>query len=191
MLNQTESLYYQKREENFYYFYEKNGCAEVPKNRGGRKQVKPGTTKRNARERNRVKYINNCFEVLREHIPYELIVDDNNKTNGNQRKLSKVETLKYASLYIRQLTELLEQSNENQNLQNFYQDDNNCIKRFKKEYTNDPYSFTSTNYNILNNLNNNNDCGYNQFTPSGSSLSSNEYVYSPTSSSSSSSYSFY
>lgn len=76
-----------------------------PVNRGGRKQVKIGTTKRNARERNRVRYINNCFEILREHIPFEVIDEQKN------RKLSKVETLKYAALYIRQLTDLLESSN--------------------------------------------------------------------------------
>lgn len=70
-------------------------------NRGGRKQVKVGTTKRNARERNRVRYINNCFEVLREHIPVEMASDDKN------HKLSKVETLKYATIYIQQLTDLL------------------------------------------------------------------------------------
>ena len=73
----------------------------VAQNRGGRKQVKVGTTKRNARERNRVRYINNCFEVLREHIPFELVDEQKN------RKLSKVDTLKYATIYIKQLTDFL------------------------------------------------------------------------------------
>jgi hypothetical protein len=85
-----------------------------PANRGGRKQVKVGTNKRNARERNRVRYINNCFELLREHIPMELIANvslENNASNRNQ-KLSKVETLKLATLYIKQLTELLMSSDE-------------------------------------------------------------------------------
>ena len=72
-------------------------------NRGGRKQIKQGTTKRNARERNRVRYINNCFEVLRRHLPFELFNEEKN------RKLSKVETLKFATIYIKQLTELLDQ----------------------------------------------------------------------------------
>ncbi len=75
-------------------------------NKGGRKQVKIGTNKRNARERNRVRFINDCFEVLREHIPYELVNDCKN------RKLSKVETLKYATIYIKRLTELLQESDE-------------------------------------------------------------------------------
>jgi hypothetical protein len=76
--------------------------ARPPVNRGGRKQVKVGTTKRNTRERNRVRYINNCFEVLREHIPADMIETDKNQ------KLSKVETLKYATIYIQRLAELLE-----------------------------------------------------------------------------------
>ena len=79
-----------------------------PTNRGGRKQVKVGTNKRNARERNRVRFINNCFEILREHIPHELAINsiEQNPANKNQ-KLSKVETLKLATLYIKQLSELL------------------------------------------------------------------------------------
>lgn len=75
-------------------------------NRGGRKQAKVGTTKRNARERNRVRYINNCFEVLRERIPFEFADEQKN------RKLSKVETLKYATMYIKQLTDLLKSADK-------------------------------------------------------------------------------
>jgi hypothetical protein len=78
-------------------------------NRGGRKQVKQGTTKRNARERNRVRYINNCFEVLRRHIPSEFVNEQKN------RKLSKFETLKFASIYIKQLTDLLKEADINKN----------------------------------------------------------------------------
>jgi hypothetical protein len=93
---------------------------EQPKiNRGGRKQIKQGTTKRNARERNRVRFINHCFEILREHIPEDFLnasadstasISLNEKRN---RKLSKVETLKYASMYIRQLMDLLKSDFEN------------------------------------------------------------------------------
>jgi achaete-scute complex protein len=86
--------------------------ASPPVNRGGRKQVKVGTNKRNARERNRVRYINNCFEVLREHIPVELVVGEQ-----KNRKLSKVETLKYAAIYIKKLNDLL--NNNEQNVNNF------------------------------------------------------------------------
>lgn len=84
----------------------------APVNRGGRKQVKVGTTKRNARERNRVRYINNCFEVLREHIPMDMYETDKNQ------KLSKVETLKYATIYIQRLAELLEADDNNNNKHN-------------------------------------------------------------------------
>ncbi len=78
-------------------------------NRGGRKQVKQGTTKRNARERNRVRYINNCFEVLRRHIPSEFVNEQ------KSRKLSKFETLKFATIYIKQLTDLLKEADTNKN----------------------------------------------------------------------------
>ena len=91
------------------------------------KQVKIGTTKRNARERNRVRYINYCFDVLRQHIPLtassllatttpSTINDDQNSSctrsdnSGDlNKKLSKVDTLKFATQYIKQLTVLLEQ----------------------------------------------------------------------------------
>ena len=91
-------------------------------NRGGRKQIKSGTTKRNARERNRVRYINYCFDVLRQHIPVSAsttstISDDQTSITDNSsdlnKKLSKVETLKFATQYIKQLTVLLEQLDNN------------------------------------------------------------------------------
>jgi hypothetical protein len=83
--------------------------ATRPLNRGGRKQVKIGTSKRNARERNRVRFINNCFEVLREHLPQELIANFSQSQINQQKnqKLSKVETLRLATLYIKNLTDLL------------------------------------------------------------------------------------
>ncbi|RMZ98931.1 achaete-scute complex T4 [Brachionus plicatilis] len=166
MLNQQSEQYFYPRPNNFGYF------EEVPRNRGGRKQVKQGTTKRNARERNRVKFINNCFEVLREHIPYELFVDEN-KPCGNQRKLSKVETLKYASLYIKQLTELLQQTN-NQNYQEVLNEDSSN-KRAKTQIQVNPYE-----YQYFSCIGNNHEMGYNQFSSGISSMGSNEYMYSPT-----------
>lgn len=148
---------------------------EVPKNRGGRKQVKQGTTKRNARERNRVRFINDCFEVLREHIPYEFVLDD--QKSAANRKLSKVETLKYATQYIKQLTELLEQSSCQTNLEH---SDQKLLKQDTQMHVN----IYNENSKLF------------QFTSSGSSVSSvgsNEYFsYSPAgSSTSSSSYSLY
>lgn len=71
---------------------------QMERNRGGRKQVKVGTTRRNARERNRVRHINDCFEVLRQHIPHE----------KHNKKLSKVDTLKSAMMYIENLYQLLQ-----------------------------------------------------------------------------------
>ncbi len=71
---------------------------QCERNRGGRKQVKVGTTRRNARERNRVRHINSCFEILRQHIPHE----------KHNKKLSKVDTLKSAMDYIENLRQLLQ-----------------------------------------------------------------------------------
>ena len=79
----------------------------IERNRGGRKQVKTGTTRRNARERNRVKHINDCFEILRQHIPNE----------KHNKKLSKVDTLKSAMIYIENLKLLLQQSSSYQQQQ--------------------------------------------------------------------------
>nr|KAG5704830.1 hypothetical protein BaRGS_001301 [Batillaria attramentaria] len=62
-------------------------------------EAKPASvSRRNARERNRVKLVNQGFETLREHVP-------NGKKN---RKMSKVETLRSAVEYIRQMQQLLE-----------------------------------------------------------------------------------
>jgi hypothetical protein len=83
--------------------------------RGGRKQVKLGTNKRNARERNRVRYINNCFDLLRDILPpsnnQELTAE-----TSHERKLSKVETLKQATDYIKHLTNILQQQNDTNEL---------------------------------------------------------------------------
>lgn len=66
--------------------------------------------RRNARERNRVKEVNNGFAALRERIPKE--VAESFETQGNVRclsakKLSKVETLRMAVEYIRSLEMVL------------------------------------------------------------------------------------
>ncbi|XP_037811676.1 achaete-scute complex protein T8 [Lucilia sericata] len=65
--------------------------------------------RRNARERNRVKQVNNGFAALREHIPEEVAeVFENQGTNrGSCKKFSKVETLRMAVEYIRSLERLL------------------------------------------------------------------------------------
>ncbi len=53
--------------------------------------------RRNARERNRVKQVNNGFEMLREHIP----------GCEQDKKMSKVDTLRHAVEYIRNLQKML------------------------------------------------------------------------------------
>lgn len=66
--------------------------------------------RRNARERNRVKQVNNGFAALREHIPEEIaeVFETVGAGRGSVKKLSKVETLRMAVEYIRNLEELLQ-----------------------------------------------------------------------------------
>nr|SPI37855.1 ASH [Oiovelia cunucunumana] len=70
--------------------------------------------RRNARERNRVKQVNNGFATLRSHIPVSVAAALGASTAGTGRgaskKLSKVETLRLAVEYIRSLQDLLEDS---------------------------------------------------------------------------------
>lgn len=65
--------------------------------------------RRNARERNRVKQVNNGFATLRQHIPNEIaeIYENANNNRASNKKLSKVETLRMAVEYIRSLENLL------------------------------------------------------------------------------------
>ncbi|XP_065364509.1 achaete-scute complex protein T8 [Calliphora vicina] len=68
--------------------------------------------RRNARERNRVKQVNNGFAALREHIPEEVaeVFETQTHNTGNRgscKKFSKVDTLRMAVEYIRSLERLL------------------------------------------------------------------------------------
>ncbi|KAJ9587666.1 hypothetical protein L9F63_018918 [Diploptera punctata] len=65
--------------------------------------------RRNARERNRVKQVNNGFATLRQHIPISILSSHSNsgESNRSNKKLSKVETLRLAVDYIRSLQQLL------------------------------------------------------------------------------------
>lgn len=65
--------------------------------------------RRNARERNRVKQVNNGFATLRQHIPNEIaeIFENSNNNRAANKKLSKVETLRMAVEYIRSLENIL------------------------------------------------------------------------------------
>lgn len=70
--------------------------------------------RRNARERNRVKQVNNGFAALRQHIPANVLAaftppgGSTPTSRGANKKLSKVETLKLAVEYIRSLKQMLD-----------------------------------------------------------------------------------
>ncbi|XP_020909828.1 achaete-scute homolog 2 [Exaiptasia diaphana] len=69
------------------------------------KQKEPAVVaRRNARERKRVKLVNDGFVRLRKHVP----------TDPKNKKLSKVKTLRSAIDYIRHLQHLLSQANKHQ-----------------------------------------------------------------------------
>lgn len=78
---------------------------------GSSTKVKPApavsVARRNARERNRVKQVNNGFSLLRDTIPPEIADTFEQAGRGSSKKLSKVETLRMAVEYIRSLERLL------------------------------------------------------------------------------------
>nr|XP_029710935.1 achaete-scute complex protein T3-like [Aedes albopictus] len=69
--------------------------------------------RRNARERNRVKQVNNGFANLRQHIPPAVVTALSNGGRGASKKLSKVDTLRMAVEYIRSLQKMLDENSEN------------------------------------------------------------------------------
>lgn len=70
--------------------------------------------RRNARERNRVKQVNNGFATLRQHIPTAIASNyESGSGRGGNKKLSKVETLRMAVDYIKSLEKLLNLSEDN------------------------------------------------------------------------------
>uniref|UniRef100_A0A1I8MZ28 Uncharacterized protein n=1 Tax=Musca domestica TaxID=7370 RepID=A0A1I8MZ28_MUSDO len=72
----------------------------------------PSVIRRNARERNRVKQVNDGFTHLRHHIPTAIIAEISNGRRGigpgADKKLSKVDTLRMAAEYIRRLKKLID-----------------------------------------------------------------------------------
>lgn len=70
----------------------------------------PSIERRNARERNRVKQVNNGFDILRQYIPNK-IIEVENGGRATSKKLSKVDTLKLAVKYIQRMKEMLDESN--------------------------------------------------------------------------------
>lgn len=80
---------------------------------GGKSKVFPlpvAVARRNARERNRVKQVNNGFSALRDRIPEEVAeaFEAQGSGRGSIKKMSKVETLRMAVEYIRSLERVLE-----------------------------------------------------------------------------------
>lgn len=73
--------------------------------------------RRNARERNRVRQVNDGFAALRRHIPEEVAAafETTNSNRGANKKLSKVETLRMAVEYIRNLESLLNIGHDKEN----------------------------------------------------------------------------
>ncbi|XP_031340538.1 achaete-scute homolog 1a-like isoform X2 [Photinus pyralis] len=109
--------------------------------------------RRNARERNRVKQVNNGFAALRQHIPSNVLAafappSGNTSTGrGANKKLSKVETLKMAVEYIRSLQQMLE-DHEAELSSKSISDNNVSDNRF---YTNSPDTISQqfTNYPLI------------------------------------------
>lgn len=75
-------------------------------------QQPASVARRNARERNRVKQVNNGFATLRSHIPLSvaqaLSPQGSSQGRGASKKLSKVETLRLAVEYIRSLQQMID-----------------------------------------------------------------------------------
>lgn len=78
-------------------------------------QQPASVARRNARERNRVKQVNNGFATLRQHIPSTIAAafspqgsGSSSSGRGASKKLSKVETLRLAVEYIRSLQQMIE-----------------------------------------------------------------------------------
>lgn len=78
----------------------------------GPQQQPASVARRNARERNRVKQVNNGFATLRQHIPPSVAAafapQGPSTGRGASKKLSKVETLRLAVEYIRSLKQMIE-----------------------------------------------------------------------------------
>ncbi|XP_060531296.1 achaete-scute homolog 1a-like [Cylas formicarius] len=78
---------------------------------GAPPQQPASVARRNARERNRVKQVNNGFATLRSHIPQSVcqaLSPQGNSSRGASKKLSKVETLRLAVEYIRSLQQMID-----------------------------------------------------------------------------------
>jgi len=107
----TKPSYHNHDHSSDHDFQLEDSLDEQPMLIGGASVVR-----RNARERNRVKQVNNGFSQLRQHIPVAIIADLSNGRRGigpgANKKLSKVSTLRMAVEYIRRLQRLIDDNDQ-------------------------------------------------------------------------------
>lgn len=105
--------------------------------------------RRNARERNRVKQVNNGFATLRSHIPPSVAAaltseKASSRNSSANKKLSKVETLKMAVEYIRSLQQMLEDHNNSMEKKAEQAGYENRYEMEENYYSSSPDSSTQT-----------------------------------------------
>ncbi|XP_075156075.1 achaete-scute family bHLH transcription factor scute [Haematobia irritans] len=114
-------------------------------------QSQHSVLRRNARERNRVKQVNNSFARLRQHIPQTIIADlTKGGGRGPQKKISKVDTLRIAVEYIRRLEDLLEDLNGGVSLTQQFElqaNSSNCDTASNSSFSSSGSSTTASVYN--------------------------------------------
>lgn len=114
---------------------------------GAAPQQPASVARRNARERNRVKQVNNGFATLRQHIPTSvsatLSPQGSNSGRGQNKKLSKVETLRLAVEYIKSLQQMIE-DHENDRPGNEHPQQTNIIDN--RYYPSSPESLSHQQY---------------------------------------------
>ncbi|KAH8362158.1 hypothetical protein KR084_006592 [Drosophila pseudotakahashii] len=96
----------------------------------------PSVARRNARERNRVKQVNNGFVNLRQHLPQTVINSLSNGGRGASKKLSKVDTLRIAVEYIRGLQDMLDDGTGPRHIYNSADESSNDGSSYN-DYNND------------------------------------------------------
>ncbi|XP_066253960.1 achaete-scute homolog 1a-like [Euwallacea similis] len=115
-------------------------------------QQPASVARRNARERNRVKQVNNGFATLRSHIPQSVCQTLSPQPTGGRgasKKLSKVETLRLAVEYIRSLQQMIDDHETEMGISNPGEHQSLNEQRY---YTSSPDSsqiYQSSSYPIL------------------------------------------
>lgn len=106
-----------KSAENIECVVKKPRLRESSADESARSPTPLAVQRRNARERNRVRQVNDGFAALRQHIPEEVAsaFENANCNRGTNKKLSKVETLRMAVEYIKNLEGLLNIGHDKEN----------------------------------------------------------------------------